>query len=154
MELEIEWKGWYGLNIETPPGMEGLRGLFANLYDSEIYYIGKAQGKSHLFQESKHRYKSLKKALTELGVLKEPIDRTAMDKIAKEHCKKYVGILQDESKLAFLDSAENLLIFTKKPKGNDKLKKRYKGTRPFKLINRGEKSILAALGLEDYYEIL
>ena len=31
MELELEWKGPYGLDIETPSSMDGLHGLFANL---------------------------------------------------------------------------------------------------------------------------
>lgn len=87
-------------------------------------------------------------------MLKEPLARTEMDKIAEEHCKKYLGILSDESKLPYLDSAENLLIFCKKPFGNDKLKETYKGVKPFKLINRGERSILEAVGLVDYYGML
>lgn len=153
MELELEWKGHYEFDGVTPDGMEGLHGLYANLYNSEIVYIGKSSGKYHLFQESKYRYKSLKKALIELGALKSPllpIDRSIIEKIAKECCEKYVGILHDESKLEYLDSAENLLIFKIQPKGNATLKKRYKGITPFKLINRGERSILATLGLENY----
>jgi len=156
MELELEWKGDYELDEETPSHMEGLHGLFANLYDSEIIYIGRSSGKYHLFQESKYRYKSLKRGLIELGVLEgplEPIDRNEMEKIAKEHCKKYVGILHDESKLQYLEYAENLLIFKKEPKGNYTLKYRYKGVIPFKLINRGENSALKILELKDY-EIL
>jgi hypothetical protein len=157
VELELEWDGAYYLDEETPRNMEGLHGLFANLYGSEIIYIGRSSGKKqHLFQESKFRYKSLERGLIELGVLRGPLgsaDRSELDRIAKEHCNKYVGILRDESKLQYLESAENLMIFKKKPKGNGNLKYTYKGIIPFKLINRGESSILAKLGLKDY-EIL
>jgi hypothetical protein len=156
MELELEWKGPCELDEETPSDMEGLHGLFANLYDSEIIYIGRSSGEYHLFQESKYRYKSLERGLIELGVLKEPLgftNRSEIEKIVKEHCRKYVGILRDESKLQYLESAEKLMIFKKKPKGNGNLKYRYKGIMPFKLINRGESSILTNLGLKDY-EIL
>lgn len=154
MELELEWRGPYGLNIETPSCMQGLHGLFANLYDSEIIYIGRSSGKYYLFQESKYRYRSLKRGLIRLGVLKgplEPIDQNEMARIAEDHCKKYVGILWDESKLQYLKDAENLMIFKIKPKGNDTLKSRYRGITLFKLINRGV--ALTSLGLKDY-EIL
>jgi hypothetical protein len=153
MDLELEWKGWYGLNIETPEDKEGLHGLFVYLYDSKIVYIGRSSGKYHLFQESKRRYKALNKALIELNVLKEVVTRTVMDKIVEEHCKKYVGILCDESKLAYLDSAEKLLIYSKSPEGNTQLKEKYTGAKPFKLINKGQKTILETLGLANYYEI-
>lgn len=156
MELKLEWKRPYGVNVETPEGMSGLSGLYAIAYNSKIIYIGKSSGeRQHLFQESKQRYIALERALIEL---KQPLEygnaqerREKLDKIADEHCKKYVGILLDSSKRAYLDSAENLLIFIKKPEGNDKLKKEYKGVKPFKLINKGEASVLAALGLGDYY---
>ena len=155
-ELELEWKGPYRLDEETPKGMEGLHGLFANLYDSKIVYIGRSSGKSHLFQESKFRYRSLKRGLIKLGVLNGPIlpiDRAEIERIAEEHCKKYVGVLGDTSKLKYLECAENLLIFKKEPLGNEKLKWAYNCAIPFKLINTGEKSILTALGLQNY-EIL
>jgi hypothetical protein len=146
MELELEWKGPYGVNVETPDGMSGLSGLYAVLYDSKIIYIGKSSSeRQHLFQESKQRYIVLERALIELN---QPLEygnaqerREKLDKIAEAHCKKYVGILWDNSKIACLDSAEKLLIFIKKPEGNVKLKKEYKG----------EASVLAALVLEDYY---
>jgi len=160
MELQLNWEGHYPLDVETPKGLEGLHGLFAYLFDSEIVYIGRSSGKYHLFQESKFRYKPLKRALIRKRVFKPPLepitteDRIEIEKIAKIHCKKYVGILHDENKVDFLNSAENLLVSLKKPDGNDKLKKAYKGVRPFKLINKGEKSTLAALGLEESYEIL
>jgi hypothetical protein len=156
VELELEWKGPFELDIETPTGMEGLHGLFANLYDSEIIYIGRSSGKYHLFQESKFRHKSLKRGLIELGVLHGPllpIDRDEIERIAKEHCRKYVGILRDESKLRYLECAENLLIFKKEPIGNDLLKYSYRCAVPLKLVNLGDKPAIIALGLKDY-EIL
>jgi len=158
MELELEWEGTYKFNEETPKDREGLDGLFAILYDSKIIYIGKSSGeKHHLFQESNFRYKPLKRALIKLKKYPPPLnpvtleDRDKLDKIAEEHCKKYVGILRDESKLAYLDSAEKLLIFIKKPEGNDKGKKKYRGVKPLKLINKGKASVLEALELENYY---
>lgn len=146
----MHWVGSYELNAETPEGKAGLHGLFVYTYDSEIVYIGKASGKYHLFQESKWRYKALNKALIELKILRDPLDRDTMDKVAKEHCRKYVGVLLDETKLPYLDSAENLLIFNKQPPGNTLLRAAYRGARPFRLINKGEKSILAVLNLPDY----
>jgi len=160
MKLELEWDGPYRLDEETPENKKGKSGLYALLYDSEIYYIGKSSGeKQHLFQELKFRYNALKKYLTEK---KMPLEyrnkeerREKLDKIVEEHCKGYVGVLLDESKKAYLDSAENLLIYIKTCegycKGNDRLKKKYNGVKPFKLINKGEASIISALGLKTYY---
>ena len=153
MELELEWKGPYRIDEETPKDMKGLHGLFANLYDSRIVYVGRASGKSHLFQESKFRYRSLKRGLIELGVLAGPllpIDRAEIEKVAEDHCRKYVGVLLDENKLKYLECAENLLIFKKEPPGNEELKYAYECVVPFSLINKGEKSILSTLGLRNY----
>jgi hypothetical protein len=153
MELVLEWKGWYGLNIETPIGMEGLHGLFVNFYDFDIYYIGKSMGKCYLFQESRRRYKALNKYLLEKRQLEKPLDRIALDKEAEEHCKKYLGILHDERMLDLIDSAEKLLIFLNPPRGNSNLIKEYNGVQPFKLVNNGEKSVLVALGLKTVYDV-
>lgn len=98
MELELEWKGPYGVNVETPNSMKWVSGLYAILYASEIIYIGKSSGeRQHLFKESKQRYIAVERALIKL---KQPLEyrnaqerREKLDKIAEEHCKKYVGIL-------------------------------------------------------------
>ena len=159
MELELKWDGWYGLNEETPEDKKGKSGSYALLYDSEIYYIGKSSGeKQHVFQESEFRYNALERYLTEKKIpleYKNKERRNNLDKIVEEHCKRYIGVLLDESKKAYLDSAENLLIYIKARegycKGNDKLKKKYHGVKPFELINKGEVSVLSTLGLLDYY---
>jgi len=143
MELELKWDGWYGLNEETPEDKKGKSGSYALLYDSEIYYIGKSSGeKQHVFQESEFRYNALERYLTEkkmpLEYRNDQERREKLDKMAEKHCKKYVGILLDESKKAYLDSAENLLVYVKARegccKGNDKLKKKYGDVKPFRLI--------------------
>jgi len=157
MKLELEWDGPYGVNEETPENKKGKSGLYALLYDSEIYYIGRSSA-NHVGPESKFRYNALERYLTEKKIpleYKNKERRNNLDKIVEEHCKRYIGVLLDESKKAYLDSAENLLIYIKARegycKGNDKLKKKYHGVKPFELINKGEVSVLSTLGLLDYY---
>ena len=81
--------------------MEGLNGLFANLYDEKVIYVGRSSSQSHLFQESEYRYKSLKRGLIKLGVLVETIDsidmRVEIGRIITDHFKKYVGIFRYSS---------------------------------------------------------
>jgi hypothetical protein len=56
--------------------------------------------------------------------------------------------------MEYLKCAENLLILKKKPERNIQLKSQYRYTRPFELINKGDKIVLSTFGLKEDYEIL
>jgi len=148
MEIELKWKGYLKINIETPSGEEGKHGLYAFLYDSDLIYWGMAAGKNHLFQESKFRYKILERAFLKRRVIEGPVYNSKLDMIAETHCRKYVGELLDEKKLDYLKDAENLLIFKHPTDGNVKLTKRYRGVIPLLVINSGPGAI--ELGLKNY----
>jgi hypothetical protein len=130
------------INIETPIGEEGKHGLFAFVYNKErIIYIGKALESMHLYQESKGRYKPLRRAFEKLGLLPNDSNNTEIAKIEEKFCVKYLAELHkhndiEEDKMK-LEDAEKLLIYSLKPEGNVQHKKKYIGRVPVKLVNKG-----------------
>ena len=156
MEVVLNWSGPMPIFIETPKGGGGKHGIFAFVYNKkEIIYIGKSLGKQyHLYQESKHRYKSLKKAFNELGLMDMNHNNVERKILADKYCEKYVAELVDYSYTDLerfkLGNAEKLLIFKMQPKGNVHNKKRYSGVIPIKVINNGP---ITDNLLLDYYEV-
>ena len=138
-QLTLVWEGPFEMMIETPEKLSGKPGLYAIVHDSNIIYIGKAQYSNAVFREAKNRENKWIKCLKEKRVISETMLNWARYEYVQIHCRIYVGTMSGGQRLHLLGDAEKLLIYKIKPRCNKQHKKKYKGARPFLVINNGNR---------------
>jgi hypothetical protein len=136
-QLNLRWEGPFKIDVQTPEWAEGKQGLFVITHDTNLIYIGKAQGKNAVFKEAKNRENKWIKCLKKKVVTPNIEVSLSPYNYIKNHCQIFVGIMSGGQRLDLLDEAEKLLIYRMKPICNIQHKKKYCGISPFIVINEG-----------------